>query len=192
MSVLRALSVLGLVCAVSGFWGGSAHSQTFCESEAVRLAFEHPKVWRQAGSPNVACVPSTRSGMFFNDEGRIELGTEISEASARWGVTPELLPLRWRRTLAHELGHAWAYERGLFARWREWAAIRGLPRHDSHYAIEDYAEVFALWLGEPPLWYAQHAASGAYGFAIARQPTERGMRRLADAGWLPTRSRQPA
>lgn len=132
---MRGFAVLVLVV----FWPTAAGASPSCEAEALRIAAEHPKVWRQAGNPTVVCgaLPATQR----------------AEVAGYYDAKTTTIYVLDGRFIAHELGHAWfttqARKRGGIDV-TKYARIRGFPNPYAFEVFEDYAETFAWALGEWP------------------------------------------
>jgi hypothetical protein len=179
--ILSATVALGVLSGASA----AAQTPTPCEQGVADFTSTEKRMVRLAGSPSFVC----------SDPGGGNFG-RFDEATNTVYVTPDASVALARRTVAHEVGHAWIERHG--SRYADFARIRGLT-FDSRLllsdpeaakvqvgrVIEDYAETFAYSIG----WFevvAGVAIHDPYAFENeAGFPTEAQMDALRAAKLLP-------
>jgi hypothetical protein len=187
--------LLVLAAMLVGFDAGRASTVTkplTCQEIVSKFIAAHRGVWEQANSPGIRCINNAGapSGRHFPLDNHIEVNEALSPTAQTADISNEA---RWRHTVAHETGHAWAWAQGITTpdaatdtlHWNDYATLRGFVTPNWRYASEDYAEVFAYWLG----LYAKGCYNVApYCFHPGGVPTHAELSALHDMGWLPARS----
>ena len=135
MKRLAAMTVLALAALTATPAGASVDG---CTAAIERFQTEHAAAYQDAGAPPITCAATSNGTL-----GGIYKQGSITIYPAHGTATADDY---YRSVVAHEVGHAYNTNLGK-ARWNAYTIIRGWDGYTID-AYEDYAETFALTLGE--------------------------------------------